>query len=218
MKNEGAICWFVEPLMEWWMKNETHSYPWRETDNLFHAIIAEILLQRTRRDIVIRIYNKFIQKYKNPNDVLNADRRELLRILRPLGLIKRTDVILNLAKKLADGIPKKEEELKKLPGIGDYTAAIVSAVHLQKPVAAVDKNVARIFIRLFGIKAKNPKRPQDDPNIRKIAQTCLPKSKVREYNLALLDLGWEICRPKKPKCSECPLRIKCFYAISCRPH
>lgn len=209
-------CWFVKPLLEWWEDlNERKSYPWRNTRDPYAIIVAEILLQRTKRDAVIKVFNDFLKKYPNAKALSKSNPDELKRIIGSLGLTNvRVKLLLNFAKVAAEkGIPKDYNELTKLPGVGDYTASMVMSLAYGKDFAAVDKNVARIFIRLFDLTPANADRPQDDPTVRKIAEKCLPSGKAKEYNLALVDLGWYICRPKKPLCDICPLRTGCLYFL-----
>lgn len=214
-EQKSKYCWFVDRLLKWWYENGPWNYPWRSTTNPYYVIIAEMLLQRTRRDSVAKIYDKFIEKYPDPKRLANADINELEELLKPLGLRKRAKIILEFAKEVSSGgIVANYKELKKLPGVGDYIASIVLSVVFHENVAAVDKNIARIFIRLFGLTPRNPARPQDDPLIRSIANKCLPLGKSRDYNLALLDLGWEVCKPRNPRCDVCPLQNGCRYFSS----
>ncbi|MCD6513858.1 MAG: hypothetical protein J7L07_02935 [Candidatus Odinarchaeota archaeon] len=214
-KDKENICSFVKDLLDWWYRtNEMRNYPWRNTTSLYEFIIAELLLQRTRRSAVLNVYKKFVEKYPTAEKLAKADLKEVSNVIYPLGLRKRAETLIKLGKALADEkhILDNYKALIKLPGIGDYIASMVLSVFFRKNnIVAVDKNVARIFIRLFGISPHNKERPQDDKLIRNMANRCIPKDKSREYTLALLDLGWEICIPKNPKCEICPLKKICHF-------
>lgn len=211
MEVDNNTCWFVEPLLQWWVDTNPRRYPWRDAHNIYHALIAELLLLRTRRDVVSRIYGEFLKLFPRPTDLARANEEEVKRILRPLGLSKRSKYIIETARILEKKPIRSYQDLIDLPGVGEYIASIVSSTHLGERRVAVDKNVARIIIRLFDIKPKNPARPQDDPSIHRIVRKCAPGDRFREYTLALIDLGWEICKPRNPLCNRCPLKFGCSF-------
>ena len=186
-------------------------YPWRSAKDPYRIIIAEMLLQRTRRDVVIKLYNDFISRYPTPKALAEADPEEVKNLIKPLGLAKRAQYLVNFARKYTAMRPKSFSELLKLPGVGPYIASITSIMVYGDERVAVDKNVARVIMRIYDITPENKNRPQDDHQILRIVNECMPKDNVKEYNLALLDLGWEICRPRNPLCNKCPLKNGCVY-------
>jgi len=206
----------VENLLKWWCSRKNdflRKYPWRLENDPYKVLLAEFLLQRTRRDVVVKIYQHLITKYPRPEDLANADLAELMRLLEPLGLRKRVRYLLATVSELVNIKNKKPdyETLRKLPGVGDYIASAVCIFALNQRRPLIDKNVARIIIRFYGIMPKKPERPQDDPTIRTIIKKIMPETEFKEFNLALLDLAWELCKPRKPRCENCPIKAECKY-------
>lgn len=97
---------------------------------------------------------------------------------------------------------------KEIPGIGPYTAAAITSITFNEPVAAVDGNVQRVYSRVFGIYA-NPAAKATTSHLQDLADATMPKSRPGDYNQALMDLGFSVCTPKNPACSSCPLSDQC---------
>lgn len=199
-------------IIDWFRKNERH-YPWRETDDPYKILIAEMMLQRTKADQVAGIYNEFIREYKSPEEILRSEKASIIKLLQPLGLNWRFENFIEVSKALVEShngtVPDNREELKLLPGVGDYIAGIVLSLAFNKNEWVVDSNVVRIFKRYFGM--QTTKEGRRDSHVITTAKLFSAESNAKEANLGLIDFGAIICLPKKPKCNECILKCDCEY-------
>ena len=173
--------------------------------------MAEILLQRTRRDKVVEVYNKFIRHYPDPLSLASAKIDDVERIIEPLGLRKRAKYLIKMAQEFI----RKNEMVKKglfetLPGVGVYVANTAKILlGFDTPLKA-DSSIARVFSRYFG-RPLNKRRPADTEWVNFYLNKCTPHNKKKEYILALIDLAWEVCKPRNPLCNKCPLKEECKY-------
>lgn len=198
-------------LLEWGAENYKE-YPWRNTENKWHALLAEMLLQRTRVKSVVPVYRDLIEKYPEPINLANAPLAEIEEIVYSLGLPARAVTLKSLATEIAfiDGqIPSNIDKITKLPGVGSYIAAAWLSFHAGKKTVIVDANVVRWICRLVDRKCDAETRRKKW--LIELAKSLTPQRNVKEYNYALLDFTMEICA-KKPLCEICPLGAKlCEY-------
>ncbi|MET1129152.1 MAG: A/G-specific adenine glycosylase [Thermoproteota archaeon] len=212
----GLAASIVERLLEWWRRNK-RSFPWRETGDPYRLLLAAILLRKTRAENVAPVYAALVERYPEPQRLAEASVEELEELLRPLGLHRtRARQLARLARELVERyggrVPCAPEELAGLPGVGPYAANVVGAAACGRRVAAVDVNVARVVSRLFGVKPR--RAPHLDEAVLEAAQRLVEAGPPRDVNLALMDLSAKLCRPRRPRCWECPLRELCSYAGS----
>jgi A/G-specific adenine glycosylase len=176
-------------------------------------LVSEILLQQTNVEKIIQPYLKIIRAYRNINDLANANINFLRSIFKDIGLFYRADRLKNIAGEVVKNnkglIPDKWEELIKINGIGYYICSTVLCFGYNQSYAVLDTNVIRIFDRLLDIKSIK-KRPRDDVNLWKFAQTLLPEDRYVDYNYAILDFAASVCTKYKPKCSICIFNFMCF--------
>jgi A/G-specific adenine glycosylase len=210
----AALLDFVrEALLSWWRAHGLE-YPWRSYRDPWEVLVSEILLRKTNAEKVSSRIGEVLSVLRSPEDVLRLREEDLADLLRPFGMQRiKARQLRGLAQRLAaEGgrIPEDPEALSALPGVGRYIAAAVLCFALGRPAAAVDTNVIRVLTRVFGVKPERS-RPRADPYIWKIAELLLPADHPREHSWALLDLGKKVCRPRRPKCSECPLAAVCWW-------
>lgn len=203
-------------LLDWYAANQ-REFPWRKTNNPFEVLLAEKLLQQTKaRDIVISVYTNLLAKYPTAQELTNASVEELYEIIQPLGLAYRASEIREMATEIVElyggEVPSNLKELLILTGVGDYCARAVLSFAYNQSVPIVDTNIARFLHRLCGIKETLPANPARKKYLRYLATQLLPKNKVRDFNLAMLDLCALICTSRNPKCYTCPLQEFCTYA------
>jgi A/G-specific adenine glycosylase len=195
-----------------WGKNNFKNFPWRRTDKLWHALAAEVLLQRTRAGTVAVTYNKFVSAYQEPAQLATAPLREIKKLLYPLGLPTRAVYLKKLAVALTglNAIPPESlEELGKLPGIGSYAAAAYRSLHLRKYSTIIDANVVRWICRLVGQECDGETRRKQW--LKSLAEQLTPARNTYHYNYAVLDFTLDICSTQ-PKCGICPIGPKyCIY-------
>lgn len=188
-----------------WGKMNYRSFPWRNPGSAWNGLIAELLLQRTRAQNVIPVYERFIRLYPTPERLAWASVEEVEEVIYPLGLRWRAPLLRALAREIVEigSIPVLYEDLIRLPGVGPYAAAAWLSLHNDVRSAIVDSNVVRWICRMID-------RPCDAETRRKkwlkdLADRLTPDSYVQEYNYAVLDFTMTICTPGVPRCEDCPL-------------
>jgi A/G-specific adenine glycosylase len=194
-------------LLAWYRRNGRHDLPWRQTRDPWRVLLAELMLQRTRADLVRPVYDAVLLRYPTAAALADAETQDVQRIGRPLGLRHRLPRMQAAAAAVQDGVPSSHEGLLRLPGIGPYAANATLCFAFGKRVPIVDGSVIRLLNRLTGLTSERA-RPRDDPFVWGQAEKLLPKSNVRAWNWALLDLTALVCRTR-PRCSECPLLPCC---------
>lgn len=192
-------------LLDWYKIHGRHELPWRNTEDLYHIYLSEIMLQQTQVSRVKEeYYPQFLHKFPTLSALAEASQDEVLAAWSGLGYYSRARNLHKCAQLTAPHLPKTKSELLKLPGIGHYTASAVCSFGLSEATAVVDTNIARVIKRLFGLQTPKESELWDS------AAVFVNARAPREHNLALMDLGSLICLPKKPKCQECPLTSECI--------
>ena len=201
----------TEKLISWYQENK-RDLPWRHTKNPYFIWISEIMLQQTRVEAVKVYYERFIKELPTLEDLANVKEDKLLKLWEGLGYYSRVRNMQKTAKILIKkgfkNLPNTKEELLSLPGIGAYTAGAILSIAFDIPTPAIDGNVYRVLGRVYKIEdsiSKNSTNKIYEEKINKL----LPKDQASSFTQSFMDLGSEICTPKSPKCSECPLRLEC---------
>lgn len=208
---ECEIHKFRNCLLDWFVDNQRH-YPWRETDDPFRLLLAEMMLRRTNANQVEKVYVELFDKFPDSYSISKADEKKIEEILIPLGLKWRIPSIISVTKiiqKEYNGkIPYTRKELTNLPGVGDYVAGAVLSIAFNKREWIVDSNVVRVFKRYFGITtSKEGRRDKHVIEIAKIYSSC---DSPRDANLAILDFAAKVCTSgNSPHCFSCPLKDFC---------
>ncbi|WP_428739544.1 A/G-specific adenine glycosylase [Sulfurimonas sp.] len=193
-----------EKLLIWYEKHGRHDLPWRNTDDIYHIYLSEIMLQQTQVNRVQEeYYPRFLERFSSLRVLAEASEDEVLASWSGLGYYSRARNLHKTAKLSKDGLSMCEKELVKLPGIGRYTASAICSFGYKQSVPVVDTNIARVLKRFFALSQTNEKE------IWQKAEFFLNYQNPREHNLALMDLGAIACTPKNPNCKECPLEVLC---------
>jgi A/G-specific adenine glycosylase len=204
---------FTTSLLEW-CTNCLRNFPWRRDRTLYNVFISEFFLQRTKADQVKPVYLSFIQKFPSFLDLFSATEAELNMFFNQLGLMKRAHYMQKIIEILKFDNRSFEnytiDEIKQLPGIGNYTGNAIACFGLDLRVPLVDSNIVRIFKRFFEIESEK-KTPRNDTEIWDFAFRIMPDENYVIYNYALIDFGALICTPKNPKCQECPFISECSF-------
>lgn len=201
---------FRETLQSW-AEGNLRDFPWREDATPYQVLVAEVLLQQTLASKVEPIYEEFVERYPEPEDLLDLDPDDLAELLDPLGLQNvRAQALIDNAEEIAErGVPQDAEELQDLSYVGRYGANATLCFGFGEPRAIVDANVVRLYGRFFG---KDFDGAQDDA-AWEFAEEVLPEEDVQRYNLALLDFAAETCTARSPDCDRCIFEGDCqFYA------
>jgi A/G-specific adenine glycosylase len=205
---------FGARLRAWYRRNH-RDLPWRKTRDPYRVLVSELMLQQTQVSRVLEFYARFIERFPTIQHLADAPPKRVMESWSGLGYYARARNLHKLAKHVTrDGgagvLPPEPEELRKLPGIGAYTAGAVASFAYEKRAALVDTNVARVLSRVFAPHL-NPKRPRDLKKIWAIAEETLPRtgSAVWTHNQALMELGALVCTARIKRCAACPLRRTC---------
>ncbi|MEA2073508.1 MAG: A/G-specific adenine glycosylase [Campylobacterota bacterium] len=192
-------------LLAWYEMQGRHELPWRNTDDMYHIYLSEIMLQQTQVNRVRdEYYPQFLEKFPTLQALANATQDDVLAAWSGLGYYSRARNLQKTAQSVESELPSSQEELIKLPGIGRYTASAICSFGHNQAIPVVDTNIARVIKRYFAL--LEPK----DTTIWKNAEKFVNAKDPRHHNLALMDLGSLTCLPKNPKCDECPLEKECL--------
>ncbi len=208
--------YFSDKVVKWYELNK-RDLPWRETKDPYKIWLSEIILQQTRVSQGLPYYLKFVEKFPSVFDLAAASEQEVLRLWQGLGYYTRARNLHKCAKEVASNyggaFPKTFESLKKLHGIGDYTAAAIASIAFKERVAVVDGNVFRVLSRVLGIE-KDTNSPEGKKTFNKLANEFISKSPPDIYNQAIMEFGALHCTPKNPSCNNCIFVSECFAATN----
>ena len=204
---------FIQNLLIWYERNK-RELAFRKDKNPYRIWISEIMAQQTRIETMIPYFERFIQKYPDVKSLSQADDDELMAMWQGLGYYSRARSLKKAAIMIMeeyDGVfPLKKEELKKLPGIGDYTAGAIASIAGRQKASAIDGNVIRVFSRLFEF-GEDPGKASGKKQMTALVEAFLPEADLcGDFNQALMEIGALVCLPKSPSCSFCPLEKFCL--------
>jgi len=202
-----------------WSHKEFDELPWRKKRSLYGTLVSEIMLQQTTVATVLKHYDRFLKVFPNLESLARVSEEEVCAQWQGLGYYRRArnlrKAAVYIVEELAGEFPLTLEELKKIPGVGDYTASALLAMGMNKKALAIDANIERIMARLFLIEEEK------GPKLQKFLQAnyedlAIPFKKFspREINESLMDLGRVYCQAKRADCALCPLRKECKAAES----
>jgi A/G-specific adenine glycosylase len=196
----GAV---QQRLLDWYGKHG-RDLPWRKTSDPYAILVSEVMLQQTQVERVIPKWRAWLQQFPTLTDLARASRADTIRAWQGLGYNLRAVRLHAIAMQVVaehDGqLPRTLDGLRRLKGIGRYTAGAVACFAYGVPAAAVDTNVRRVLGRVFGV-------PREA--VEAVADTVLPADHAYIWNQALMDLGATICRVERPLCLVCPLLEVC---------
>ena len=207
--DEQTVSYIRRKLLAWG-RADLEDFPWRRSADEFHTLIAEILLQRTKASQVVSTYLNFVETYPDPTSLAHADVAEVEKVIRSLGLKWRARLLVQLGSALeqqGDKVPDEGKALMSLPGVGAYVSAAYLSLHRKKRSPIVDSNIVRFYGRFFGFDT-GPETRRNRP-IMRLAERLTPRRKFREFNYALIDFARNICKPKLPDHTICPVKARC---------
>jgi len=200
---------FALTLLRWFRENG-RDLPWRQTHDPYAIWLSEIILQQTQVKQGWDYWERFIRRWPTVEDLAEATEDEVLREWQGLGYYSRARNLHFAAKQIValGHFPDTLEEIKRLKGVGDYTAAAIGSIAFDLSAAVVDGNVYRVLARYFGIDT-----PINTTKGKKLfttlAQELLPAGEASAYNQAIMDFGAIQCAPQSPHCLDCPLMESC---------
>ncbi|MDO8736402.1 MAG: hypothetical protein Q7K29_04895 [Thermoleophilia bacterium] len=196
-----------------WHRSAARGYSWRKKPSKYHVLVAEFLLQRTQPVQVARVYDVFVSKWPDIESIVHARENQLTKVLLPLGRTHRAKEIKKAFKFIKEKwgvIPDTEEELKLIPGVGNYIARAVLCFAVKKPLGLIDPGIIRVFNRFFCLESSKA-RAHTDKQLWEVADSLVPNKNPDRYNLALLDLAALVCTAKSPKHEDCPIKTNCCF-------
>ena len=206
---------FAQTIVKWF-RSHGRTFPWRETSNPFHILIAEVLLRQTQAGQVVGLYLDLIERYPDAQTLAQADVSDLRKWFQPLGLVRRADRLVQCAQRLVreynGHVPSDLQALMTLPGIGIYSARAILCLSDGVSVPMIDEGSGRVLRRVLGLHARGP--AYSDRILLVTMESILPRKTTKEVNLGLIDIVAAYCRPDNPLCSQCPLARHCTYANS----
>lgn len=202
---------FRQRLLRWYGRHG-RDLPWRRTDDPYHILVSEIMLQQTQVDRVLPKYAEWLDKFPSLHALAEADESHVTQTWRPLGYNirpKRLQAIAREAVARYDGqLPADEETLLSFKGIGAYTAGAIRSFAFRQRAAILDTNVARVLFRVF-VGAGDPKSHAMRKHLWVVSEALVPQRHVFDFNQALMDLGAMVCVARQPKCLVCPMTKSC---------
>jgi A/G-specific adenine glycosylase len=197
-----------------WFGIKGREYPWRTTENPYLVLMAAFMLQRTGVSQVMNVYPAFVSHYPDFRALSKAQPLELANIMRPLGRLNRvaqlSALILALRTEYSGTVPDSLEDLERLPGLGQYSARSVMCMAYGKPYIMLDPNSYRVVSRAWGFRTDRA-RPHCDRALISALDQEVPCKNPRAFNLALLDLGSQVCRGRNVRHDQCPLIQYCSF-------
>jgi A/G-specific adenine glycosylase len=202
---------FRRNLLAWYRKYG-RTLPWRTTDDPYHILVSEIMLQQTQVDRVLPKYAEWLEKYPSFEALAEAEIDEVSDTWRPLGYNIRPRRLHSIAREAVANyggqLPSDEATLLSFKGIGEYTAGAIRSFAFRQRAAILDTNVARVLFRVF-VGTGELKSHAMKKQLWQLSEAMVPRRDVFDFNQALMDFGALLCVARKPKCLVCPMKEFC---------
>lgn len=206
---------FSRLLRTWFLRNG-RDLPWRKTRDPYRILVSELMLQQTQVSRVVEYYDRFLVRFPTLDHVAAARPRQVREAWHGLGYYARARNLHRLARDVAKpngtgAVPAEPTALRKLPGIGAYTAGAVASFAYERRAPLVDTNVARVLRRVFAPRLQ-PESARGRRAVWDIAQCLLPRTgkATWTHNQALIELGALVCTARVMRCAVCPVRRCCL--------
>lgn len=201
---------FKKLLIAWWLDNG-RNFKWRRTSDKYETLMAELLLRRTNAKAVESVYSEFLDKYPDAASFGKSKRKDIEKLLWPLGLHWRVENVVALANyfsTVGPDIPDDVHSLSMLPGVGPYVSRAVLVNCSGLVAVPVDSNVVRVVCRLVGATPHDNLRR--NTSFQRFADSFVDAADdVRSINYAFLDFASLVCTASQPKCNQCPVARQC---------
>jgi len=203
---------FRQRLLDWYAQAQ-RDLPWRKTSDPYRIWISEIMLQQTQVQTVLPYYAKFVEAFPNVSVLAVAPLSTVLKVWEGLGYYARARNLYKAARQIVSEhrsvFPSDLAQVRKLPGIGPYTAAAILSIAFNQDHAVLDGNVNRVLCRVFRIN-ETPKSKEGEKTLQVLAENLLAPGRAGTFNQAIMELGAVVCTPANPKCAQCPLARMCL--------
>lgn len=202
---------FGARLLPWYAENG-RELPWRNNPEPYAVWVSEVMLQQTQVSTVLPYFERWMRRFPTLTALAAAEEADVLSHWQGLGYYSRARSLLKGARvvvtELSAQLPRDVHSLKRLPGIGAYTAGAVASIAYEQDTPVVDGNVIRVLTRVFALGGDPTKKPLQN-QLWSLAAVLIPKGQARHFNQALMELGALVCSPKTPRCLDCPVRTLC---------
>ncbi len=198
-------------LLDWFDANG-RELPWRHTRDPYRILVSEVMLQQTQVDRVIPYYHAFLERFPTLGALAQAPAADVITAWAGLGYNRRAVNLQRTARAILDEhdgrFPESLDALRRLPGIGPYTAGAIACFAFEQPAAFLDTNMRRVLHRLFfGSDVPTPVVPE--AALLRIAEAAVPPGNAWSWNQALIEFGALQCTARRPACVVCPLQASC---------
>jgi A/G-specific adenine glycosylase len=198
-------------VLDWYAAN-ARDLAFRRTTDPWAVLLSEVIAQQTQAARAAEAWERLIAAYPTPAAMAAASPAAVIRDWRGLGYNRRAVALHRAATAMVERhggrVPDTLEALVALPGLGPYTARAVLSIAFDRPVAALDTNIRRVLSRAFLGETPSPRRFQG------LADATVPRDEAATWTHALMDIGAAFCRPREPRCDECPLRTWCRFVAT----
>jgi A/G-specific adenine glycosylase len=195
-----------------WFRRKARSLPWRKNRDPYAIWVSEVMLQQTQVATVVPYYQRFLEAFPSVAELARAPLERVLELWSGLGYYRRARHLHQAAKELvrrfAGAFPRDYEQIRSLPGIGDYTARAVLSIAFGLPYTLLDGNVARVVSRLAALQG-NLHQLGFRRAVEAQLERLLSSRRPGHFNQALMELGQTLCLPRGPRCTDCPVRSCC---------
>ena len=207
-----AGIWKFQRELLAWFDVHARDLPWRRSSDPYYIWVSEIMLQQTRVTAVLDYYARFLAMFPTVAALAAAEEADVLAAWSGLGYYRRAKLMRQAAQVVVrehQGIlPRTAEQLRKLPGIGEYTSSAIASIAYGEPAAVVDGNVERVLLRLFPGDG-NPGQGNQAKTLRERAAGLLDTERPGDFNQSMMELGAMVCLPQRPLCLHCPVQPFC---------
>jgi A/G-specific adenine glycosylase len=203
-----------------WFRRHGRDLPWRRTRNPYHILVSEFMLQQTQVSRVEAYYRRFLEQYPTIEALASSSVATVRERWDGLGYYRRAINLHRLAQQVVRDrgglIPSEPAELRRLPGVGRYTAGAVASFAFERRAAAVDTNVARVLRRAFHPRARGTAAAR---RVWSTAEQIVPRQgkNAWAFNQAIMELGALVCTAREARCDRCPVRSMCATGRALHP-
>lgn len=211
MTNSSNLQYFTTELLAWYDR-EKRDLPWRRDNHPYRVWVSEIMLQQTRVDTVIPYFERFMARFPTLHVLADAPEEDVLKAWEGLGYYSRARHLHAAAREVCElyggTVPEEPDLVRRLPGVGPYTAGAILSIAFNRPEPAVDGNVMRVMSRYFLLE-DDVAKPATRAKMEGLVRRLIPKGRPGDFNQAIMDLGATVCTPKNPGCLTCPVMAHC---------
>jgi len=195
-----------------WYREHARDLPWRKTHDAYRVWISEVMLQQTQVATVVPYFDRFLIAFPSIADLAAAPEDQVLRLWEGLGYYRRARQLHRAARLIAEvhngEFPRNPDDVRRLPGIGRYTAGAILSIAFGAAEPILEANTVRLLARLLALR-DDPTSGPSQKILWRAAADLLPRENIGAFNQALMELGSQVCVPREPRCPACPVAALC---------